>query len=259
MERIRQWVIRFSALAAIVLAVFTVHELGHFVCAKAFDVRVIGFEIGKGPKLVAFQIGETEFSLAPIPIGAETVLFVDRLDTTKFTESQRQLFLANPAAVRALREKNAALAFDLENLDRSFSRIETWERVVTILAGPFFNILFAIVITLVACFVPPQQAGAGGKLRPFITDEPDDSFIDALSLPLHFFCRKVKVDELTGPLGIFEEVWRMCGSGLRAFLVALSSTSIALAYANLLPIPTLDGGWLALMFWDLLIQPLSPL
>ena len=46
-----------------------VHELGHFMTAKATDMRVDEFAIGFGPKLFSFRRGETEYSLRAIPLG----------------------------------------------------------------------------------------------------------------------------------------------------------------------------------------------
>ena len=46
-----------------------VHELGHFITAKATGMRVDEFAIGFGPKLVSIQRGETVYSLRAIPLG----------------------------------------------------------------------------------------------------------------------------------------------------------------------------------------------
>jgi regulator of sigma E protease len=46
-----------------------VHELGHLLAAKAVDVKVTRFSIGLGPALLKFNVGETEYCLAPIPLG----------------------------------------------------------------------------------------------------------------------------------------------------------------------------------------------
>ncbi len=45
------------------------HELGHFLFAKLFHVRVPSFSIGFGPQIVSKKIGETTFSLSAIPLG----------------------------------------------------------------------------------------------------------------------------------------------------------------------------------------------
>ena len=46
-----------------------VHELGHFLAAKACGVRVNEFSIGMGPAVFHKQKGETEYSLRILPIG----------------------------------------------------------------------------------------------------------------------------------------------------------------------------------------------
>jgi len=45
------------------------HELGHFLFAKLFKIRVPSFSLGFGPRLITKQIGETEFCLSAIPFG----------------------------------------------------------------------------------------------------------------------------------------------------------------------------------------------
>ena len=46
-----------------------VHELGHFLAAKALGVRVNEFAIGMGPALISRERGETLYSLRAFPIG----------------------------------------------------------------------------------------------------------------------------------------------------------------------------------------------
>lgn len=45
------------------------HELGHYLFAKMFNIRVQSFSIGFGPRLLSKKIGETEFALSAIPVG----------------------------------------------------------------------------------------------------------------------------------------------------------------------------------------------
>ena len=47
----------------------TIHEFGHFIFCKLFDVSVPSFSIGFGPALWQKKIGETTFSLSAIPLG----------------------------------------------------------------------------------------------------------------------------------------------------------------------------------------------
>ena len=46
-----------------------IHELGHFLTAKALDVQVNEFSICMGPAIVKKQLGETLYALRCIPVG----------------------------------------------------------------------------------------------------------------------------------------------------------------------------------------------
>ncbi|MBU1220264.1 site-2 protease family protein [Myxococcota bacterium] len=45
------------------------HELGHFLTAKAFNVKVTAFSLGFGPSLWKRKWGETEYRLSLVPLG----------------------------------------------------------------------------------------------------------------------------------------------------------------------------------------------
>lgn len=50
-------------------AIIMIHELGHFLTAKAVGIAVPEFSIGMGPKLFQFTRGETDYTLRLFPIG----------------------------------------------------------------------------------------------------------------------------------------------------------------------------------------------
>jgi len=57
-------------LFLVLFAILTVpHELGHFILAKLFGVKVFEYAIGFGPKLYEYKGKETKFVLRLIPIG----------------------------------------------------------------------------------------------------------------------------------------------------------------------------------------------
>jgi regulator of sigma E protease len=56
------------AIGGIGLVVF-VHELGHFLVAKHFGVRVETFSLGFGPRLFGFRRGDTDYRICLVPIG----------------------------------------------------------------------------------------------------------------------------------------------------------------------------------------------
>lgn len=53
------------------------HELGHFLFARLFGVRVEVFSIGFGPKLFKKKFGDTEYAVSAIPLGGYVKMFGD--------------------------------------------------------------------------------------------------------------------------------------------------------------------------------------
>ena len=53
------------------------HELGHFLFARLFGVRVEVFSIGFGPKLLKWKWGETQYAISLIPLGGYVKMFGD--------------------------------------------------------------------------------------------------------------------------------------------------------------------------------------
>ncbi len=102
----------------IVLGVLVfVHELGHFLMAKLFGVRVDAFSLGFPPKLLHKKIGDTDYRLSVVPLGGYVKLFGE-----------------NP---------KDEVPPELEPV--SFSHHSLWHRFIIVMAGPVFNLLFAAV------------------------------------------------------------------------------------------------------------------
>jgi hypothetical protein len=59
----------FWAFILLIGPLILVHELGHLLAAKLVDVKASRFSIGFGPPLLKARLGETEYCLAPIPLG----------------------------------------------------------------------------------------------------------------------------------------------------------------------------------------------
>ncbi len=91
-------------LFVIVLAVLIfVHELGHFVVAKLFGIRVDEFALGFPPRLWSFRLGETDYVLNLIPFGGYVKIFGENPDEESIsgTDSSRS-FVNKPKYVQAL-------------------------------------------------------------------------------------------------------------------------------------------------------------
>lgn len=113
-------ILTIIALAVIAIILFGLiiffHELGHFLTAKLFKVKVNEFAIGMGPTILKKQGKETKYSLKLFPIGGF-----------------------------------CAMEGEDEESDNAgaFGKKPVWQRMIVILAGAFMNIVFAILIMLI--------------------------------------------------------------------------------------------------------------
>ena len=95
------------------------HELGHFLVAKACDVKVNEFAVGMGPQLLKKQGKETVYSLRAFPIGGFCAMEGEDEET-----GDPRAFTAKPA----------------------------WQRVLILCAGAAMNFLFGLILIL--CIAP---------------------------------------------------------------------------------------------------------
>ena len=100
-----------------------VHELGHFLAAKASGVQVNEFAMFMGPAIWKKQVGETLYSLRCIPLGGYCAMEGEDEDTE------------NP---------------------RSFQKAAWWKRLIILVAGAAMNFLIGLLI--LAIVLAPAQA-----------------------------------------------------------------------------------------------------
>jgi len=83
-------------LFLIILAVLIfVHELGHFLAAKKFGIRVDEFAIGFPPKIISFKKGETDYVINMIPFGGYVKIFGENPDDESISGSDSNRSLVN--------------------------------------------------------------------------------------------------------------------------------------------------------------------
>ncbi len=103
----------FDFLIFIGVLIF-VHELGHFLMAKLFGVKVEVFSLGFGPPIFKKKIGETVYQIALLPLGGYVKMYGE--EDTEETRKDPRSFYAKPP----------------------------WQRMLIAFGGPLFNFLFAI-------------------------------------------------------------------------------------------------------------------
>ena len=93
-----------------------VHELGHFMAAKFFGVRVLVFSLGFGKRLLHWTRGDTDYRISALPFGGYVRMAGD--DPSAERKGEAWEFLSKPR----------------------------WQRFVVVVMGPSMNILLAVLL-----------------------------------------------------------------------------------------------------------------
>ena len=99
----------------------TIHEFGHYIVARLFNVGIIEFSIGMGPKLFSWKGKKNVFTLRLLPIGGY-VNMVGEYGTEDEELSEE--------------DKNKP----------PFNQKPIWQRLLVVLAGPFMNVFAGLLI-----------------------------------------------------------------------------------------------------------------
>ena len=118
-----------------------VHELGHFLVAKYFGVRVETFSLGFGKKIFKIKRGDTEYCISLFPLGGYVKMFGDD-PTAEVPESEKKF---------------------------AFNHKPVGQRIGVVLAGPLMNFFFAIVLFGLIAIVGEET------IKPTLGDVPANS------------------------------------------------------------------------------------
>jgi regulator of sigma E protease len=110
-----------GAVVALLGVLILVHELGHFLFAKLFGVKVLRFSLGFGPRLIGVVPAATEYRLSLVPLGGY---------------------------VRLLGEDPSEPVAEIDRHRTLYSK-PLWQRYAIVVAGPAFNLLLPIAIYFV--------------------------------------------------------------------------------------------------------------
>lgn len=142
----------FMTILGIVVFVFGLlfsiafHEFGHLSTAKKFGIRVPQYMVGFGPMLFSRRKGDTEYGIRWVPLGGyiRMIGMFPPGDDGKLRKRSTSPF-------RGMIEDARAAAFEeLQPGDekRLFYTRAPWKRLIVMFAGPFMNLILAIVIFL---------------------------------------------------------------------------------------------------------------
>src|SRR5689334_20880786 len=122
------------AFAFVLGVLIFVHELGHFLAAKRIGIRVLKFQLGFNPTILAVRRGETEYSIGALPLGGYVKMAGENPEETRTGAPD-------------------------EFLSRS-----KWERFQVLIMGPVMNLLLAFVLTAIVLY--------HGAEAPIFQDQP---------------------------------------------------------------------------------------
>lgn len=105
-----------------------IHELGHFISARIFKVKINEFSIGMGPKLLWHDSKKsgTRYAISALPIGGYVAMAGEDDESTG---------------------------------PDSFSEKPAWQRLIITVAGPIVNILFGFIAMIIFTAVTGDLVG----------------------------------------------------------------------------------------------------
>jgi len=110
--------VNIFALVIVLGVLIFFHELGHFLVARLLGVGVETFSLGFGPKMFGKKIGITDYRISAIPLGGYVKMVGEQPDAD----------------------------LDPADIPLSFTHKHVFKRILIVAAGPFFNILLALII-----------------------------------------------------------------------------------------------------------------
>ena len=122
--------------------IVTVHEFGHFICAKLSGIKVLEFSVGMGPKLLQKRKGETKYSLRALPIGGYCAM--EGEDST-------------------------------DNDPRSFRNAKLWKRMIVLVAGAGMNFVLGFIAIVI--FISTFQSIPSTVISGFKGTRNDDGTV----------------------------------------------------------------------------------
>ncbi len=136
-------------MGALMILVF-IHELGHFLAAKLFGMRVERFSVGFPPRIWGFQKGDTDYCIGATPLGGYVKIsgMVDESMDTEFLEKEPEPW--------------------------EYRSKPVWQRMIVITAGVIFNMILAF-------FIFTGMTWSDGKVV-FSIEQKNGIYIDEASI-----------------------------------------------------------------------------
>jgi membrane-associated protease RseP (regulator of RpoE activity) len=139
------------------------HELGHYTTARWFGIKVPEFMVGFGRTVWSRKRGDTEFGIKAIPLGGY-IRMIGMLPPEKGGTLGRSRRTGPFQGLIDDARRQSAMDVLPEDAERQFWTRKPWQRVVVMFAGPFMNLILAVIlfaIVLMGIGVPTTGTTVG--------------------------------------------------------------------------------------------------
>ncbi|MCW7943752.1 zinc metalloprotease [Streptomyces hygroscopicus] len=150
------------------------HELGHLSTAKLFGIRVPQYMVGFGPTIWSRKKGETEYGIKAVPLGGYI-----RMIGMFPPGPDGRIEARSTSPWRGMIEDARAQSFEeLQpgDEDRLFYTRKPWKRVIVMFAGPFMNLILAVVVFVgvMMTFGVQTQTTTVGKVSDCVIQQSEN-------------------------------------------------------------------------------------
>jgi membrane-associated protease RseP (regulator of RpoE activity) len=198
-----------------IAAIIAIHEACHMIVSKLFGVKILKFSLGFGPVIFSKKIGDTSYELALLPIGGYVLPAGDDPESDE---------------------------------PNGFFSLVWYKRALIALAGPIANLILGFVMILgllVLCKGWPIWEGLG-RAYMICSMVITETLKWVFGIHSQYTPEGSRMSQLSGPIMVGKVLLTSLKDGFTQFFFILSVISLSLGLFNLFPLPSLDGGIVAL-------------
>jgi membrane-associated protease RseP (regulator of RpoE activity) len=146
MSPVLLFILGVVVVAVGVAASIALHEVGHLLPAKLFNVRVTKYMIGFGRTIWSKKKGETEYGFKAIPLGGYVAMigmYPPNKQDGSVRPSSTGMFQTLATEARSAAHEDVGPGDE----NRVFYMLPVWKKIIIMLGGPAMNLLLGLVLT----------------------------------------------------------------------------------------------------------------
>lgn len=156
-----------------IIVSIALHELGHFIPAKLFGVKVTQFMVGFGKTVWSIRRGETEYGVKALPLGGY-VAMSGMLPPAKKDGAPRESSTGFFDSLAHEAEPSSRVADTDTESARTFYALPVYKKIIIMAAGPFVNLIlgfvfFAVLISGIGVQAPSLTVGSVSECLKTVT------------------------------------------------------------------------------------------